>query len=44
MYKWADGKEYSGMWFNDLLNGQGDFKWPDGRVYKGNYIKNVKTR
>lgn len=37
VYKWPDGREYTGFWENSRQNGRAVFKWPDGRIYVGQY-------
>lgn len=32
---WPDGKEYSGDWVNNLMEGDGNFNFADGRKYEG---------
>jgi hypothetical protein len=35
VYKWANGNEYLGNFFDDYKHGYGEMYWPDGRFYKG---------
>lgn len=42
VYKWQDGKHYSGFWINNHMNGFGEFSWPDGRKYVGGYNNDLK--
>lgn len=34
-YNWFDGKEYTGMWESNEMNGFGKYIWPDGKIYEG---------
>ena len=42
MYKWADGRDYSGEWFANKMEGYGVSTWPDGKRYEGRYLKDKK--
>ena len=37
VYKWKDGRVYSGHYIYDAKSGFGVYTWPDGRTYKGNW-------
>ena len=41
VYKWLDGRIYTGNYLNDKKDGFGVYKWADGRAYLGNW-KNGK--
>ena len=42
VYRWKDGRVYSGGWKNNRMEGEGEFKWPDGHYYKGSYKNDRK--
>ena len=35
VFKWPDGREYNGHYFEDEKNGYGEFSWPNGKKYRG---------
>ncbi len=43
LYKWKDGRHYSGEWANCDLHGSGVLVWTDGDTYEGEYLKNKKS-
>mmetsp|Transcript_52129 Transcript_52129/g.124164 ORF Transcript_52129/g.124164 Transcript_52129/m.124164 type:complete len:754 (-) Transcript_52129:86-2347(-) len=40
--KFADGRRYSGQFFNDMSQGYGKMEWPDGSSYVGQYVRSRK--
>ena len=36
-FMWPDGREYIGMYSNDMKHGEGEFRWPDGTRYIGEF-------
>jgi len=42
VYNWSDGREFSGMWKQNKMEGYGVFIWPDGRKYEGQYYDDKK--
>lgn len=36
-----NGKEYTGQWSNDKMNGKGEMKHSCGALYKGDFAENV---
>jgi len=34
-FEWADGRLYTGEYYEDKKEGEGTFEWPDGRKYMG---------
>lgn len=41
VYKWPDGKKYTGDFVNDKKHGEGTFEWENGDKYTGQW-KNGK--
>ena len=41
IFKWKDGRSYTGDYKNDVKEGYGTFNWPDNRSHSG-YWKNGK--
>ncbi|ENO8416092.1 hypothetical protein ACB571_001756 [Vibrio mimicus] len=37
------GIRYSGNWFDDALNGEGEIMFPDGSTYKGGFTDNLRS-
>jgi hypothetical protein len=37
IFKWKDGRQYEGQYYNDLKHGIGTFIWADGRLYEGGW-------
>ena len=37
VYKWLDGRLYTGNYVNDKKDGYGVYVWADGRAYLGNW-------
>ena len=37
--QWPDGVEYTGMFRDDMFNGQGQYRWADGKVYIGGWLE-----
>lgn len=37
IYKWVDGRFYSGEYVNDKKHGKGAYRWADNRVYIGTW-------
>lgn len=37
IYKWPDGRQYEGNYYDDKKEGFGVYTYPDGRCYKGNW-------
>ena len=35
IYKWADGRKFTGEWVNCKTGGFGVYNWTDGRRYEG---------
>lgn len=42
VYKWKDGRVYSGFWKDSFMDGRGKYEWPNGRIYEGEYKKDKK--
>ena len=42
VYKWADGRDYSGEWLANKMDGFGVSTWPDGKRYEGRYKNDKK--
>ena len=38
--KFDDGREYTGLFKLNNLDGAGEMRWPDGTVFWGNYKNN----
>lgn len=38
MYRWVDGRVYTGSYSQGKFHGPGIFKWPDGSVYEGEFV------
>ena len=37
LFKWADGRQYSGSWKDNQMHGQGVYTTADGDRYEGNF-------
>lgn len=37
IFKWPDGRVYTGDYFEDKKHGFGIVKWPNGKVYEGHW-------
>jgi len=38
VYKYPDGRKYTGEFVNDKMHGKGVYEWGDGRVYDGKFV------
>ena len=38
IYKWNDGRSYSGEYSDDKKHGYGIYRWQDGRQYSGYWV------
>lgn len=44
MYRWPDGKVYTGQWQESKMHGEGQLKWKDGsRSYKGSFKNDLRS-
>ena len=41
IFKWSDGRKYTGEYLENEKHGKGIFEWPDGRKYIGEWANGV---
>lgn len=41
VFKWNDGRSYTGKFNQSVREGLGKFIWPDGTYYEGHFVDNT---